>query len=169
MATYAIEMDDGSVAIMQTLDRPALDDEGLPVLRAATAEECLAQWHPDLRARVIRHRPVEPDALPVDRTFRDAWTLTDAGVVHDMAKARAIKRDMLRAERTPLLAALDVEYQRADERKDDAAKATIAAKKQALRDVTSDPAIDAAATVEELKALKPDVLDATTVVSPVKG
>ena len=56
------------------------------------------------------------------------------------------------------LAALDVEYQHADERGDVAEKARIAAKKQALRDVTADPAIEAAQTPEALKAVWPDIL-----------
>jgi len=77
----------------------------------------------------------------------------------DMTKAREIKRDMVRAERKPLLEKLDVEYMRAQEAKDTALQQEIAAKKQALRDVTADPAIDAATTPDELKAVRPSVLE----------
>lgn len=78
----------------------------------------------------------------------------------NMGKAREIQRDRLRAMRVPLLNALDVEYQRADEQGDMVAKAAIAAKKQILRDVTKDPAIDAAETPEELAVVIPDILKA---------
>ena len=75
----------------------------------------------------------------------------------NMAKARNIHREKMRAARTPLLAALDIAFQRALEQ--NANTATIVAQKQALRDVTSDPAIEAAQTVEELKAVWPDILN----------
>jgi len=77
----------------------------------------------------------------------------------DMTKAREIKRDQLRAERKPLLEQLDVEFMRAQEAGDTAKQQEIAAKKQALRDVTADPAIDDATTPDELKAVRPDVLE----------
>jgi hypothetical protein len=76
----------------------------------------------------------------------------------DMIKAREIKRDMIRAERKPLLEKLDVEYMRAQEAGDTALQQEIAAKKQALRDATVDPVIDAATTPDELKAATPAAL-----------
>jgi len=76
----------------------------------------------------------------------------------NMDKARDIKKDMIRADRTPKLEALDVEFMRAVEAGDTAAQATIATKKQALRDATDDPAIAAAATPDELKAVVPTAL-----------
>ena len=96
--------------------------------------------------------------VPTDRTFRDAWQFSGAAVEIDMAAARDIHRDNLRAERKPLLEALDVAYMRALE--DDTGTVDITAEKQALRDVTEDPRIDAAATPDELKALTLDVLTA---------
>jgi len=77
----------------------------------------------------------------------------------DMTKAREIKRDQLRAERRPLLEQLDVEFMRAQEAGDTQKQALIADKKQALRDVTADPAIDAATTPDELKAVRPTALE----------
>jgi hypothetical protein len=53
---------------------------------------------------------------------------------------------------------LDTAYMRADEVGDQQEKRRIATQKQALRDVTADPRIDAAATPEELKAVIPDAL-----------
>lgn len=73
----------------------------------------------------------------------------------DMHRARDIHRDRIRAARATALAALDVAYQRADEQGDAAAKAAIAAQKQALRDAPADPRIDAASTVEALGAVWP--------------
>ncbi|MCA6098878.1 hypothetical protein J6525_10725 [Bradyrhizobium sp. WSM 4400] len=76
-----------------------------------------------------------------------------------MEKCRAILRDRMRFSRAPKLAVLDIEYQRADEVGDVARKQAIAAKKQKLRDVTKLPEIDAATTLEALKAVWPqDVL-----------
>ena len=96
--------------------------------------------------------------VPTDRTFRGAWQFSGAAVEIDMTAARDIHRDNLRAERKPLLEALDVAYMRALE--DDTGTVDITAEKQALRDVTEDPRIDAAATPDELKALTLDVLTA---------
>lgn len=74
----------------------------------------------------------------------------------NMAKARDIHRAKMRDAREPLFAALDVAYQRAIETGTDTS--AIVAKKQALRDVTGDPAIEAAQTINELKNIWPDVL-----------
>lgn len=127
------------------------------------------EWVRKLTAEIIgretRHenwvsvRQVEESDLPADDAFRDAWVDTGSAVAVDMPKARDIHRNRLRAMRAPLLAALDVEYQRADEKGDSSAKAKIAAKKQALRDVTSDPAIDAAKTTNKLAAAVPAALE----------
>jgi hypothetical protein len=95
---------------------------------------------------------------PSDRTFRNAWKLDGGAITVDMVKARNLHRDKLREMRKPLLEALDVEYQRADEAGNTAEKKKVGQKKQALRDVTADPSIDAATTPDELKAAIPAVL-----------
>jgi hypothetical protein len=140
MAHFAIQMADGSVAIMQTVGD-------------AQVEDCLAKWPAKESARVMRRMAIDPATIPADRTFRNAWILADGAIAHDMAKAREIKRDQLRRERAPLLAALDTAYLRADETKDEAAKAAIGEQKQRLREAPGDPAIDAAKTADELKAI----------------
>lgn len=76
----------------------------------------------------------------------------------NMTKAVEIKKEMIRQERKPKLEALDVEFMRAVEAGDTDAQATIAVKKQALRDATDDPAITAATTPDELKAVVPSAL-----------
>ena len=94
------------------------------------------------------------DWVPADRrAFRSAWVLNGETIDVDMPRAREIQKARLRREREPMLAALDTEYMRADETRDAARKSAIAAEKQALRDVTASPLIDAAKTPEELKSL----------------
>jgi hypothetical protein len=98
----------------------------------------------------------EQDAIDgMDRTFRNAWSPNGEALGVDMTKAREIQRQRMRRARAPLLAALDVEFIRADEAEDEVGKADVIARKAALRDVTADPAIEAARTPEALKAVWP--------------
>ena len=71
-------------------------------------------------------------------------------IVINLDKAKDITKNRLRTERTPLLQAQDVAFQRALETGADTA--TIVAEKQRLRDITS--LADSATTLEELKALE---------------
>ena len=68
----------------------------------------------------------------------------------NLNKAKDITKDRLRAERKPLLEALDVQFQRALETSADTA--AIVAEKQRLRDITL--LADQATSTDELKALK---------------
>ena len=70
----------------------------------------------------------------------------------NLNKAKDITKDRLRAERAPLLQALDVQFQRALETGADTAE--IVAEKQRLRDITT--LADAATTTDELKAISVD-------------
>jgi hypothetical protein len=65
-------------------------------------------------------------------------------------KAKAITKDRLRTDRTPLLQAQDVLFQRALE--SGANTTAIVAEKQRLRDITA--LADQATTLEELKAIE---------------
>jgi len=65
-------------------------------------------------------------------------------------KAKAITKDRLRAERTPLLQAQDVLYMRATEANQDTT--AIVAEKQRLRDITK--LADQATTLDELKQIE---------------
>jgi hypothetical protein len=67
----------------------------------------------------------------------------------NLDKAKAITKERLRAERTPLLQAQDVAFQRALE--EGADTSAIVAEKQRLRDITQ--LADEATTLEELKGL----------------
>jgi hypothetical protein len=120
-----------------------------------TIEEEIAKM-PVETEYVSTHR-ISMSDVPQDLGFREAWVFSD-GLIIDMVKACAIHKDRMRAARAPLLAALDIEYQRADEASDAAKKTDVVAKKNALRDVTDDPAIAAAMTPEALRAVWPAIL-----------
>jgi hypothetical protein len=68
----------------------------------------------------------------------------------NLDKAKVITKERLRAERTPLLQAQDVAFQRALE--EGADTTAIVAEKQRLRDITN--LADEATTLDELKALE---------------
>jgi hypothetical protein len=68
----------------------------------------------------------------------------------NLDKAKAITKDRLRAERTPLLLAQDVAFQRALE--EGANTAAIVAEKQRLRDITK--LADKATTLDQLKEIQ---------------
>jgi hypothetical protein len=108
----------------------------------------------DVPADAANVSVVDEEEIPADRTFRDAWVHNGAAVVHDMPKAREIHKHHLRSARAPLLAALDVEYQRADEVGDVSWKADVSNRKRELRDVTKRPEIADASTIDDLKKVK---------------
>ncbi len=75
----------------------------------------------------------------------------------DMAKAREIHKTNIRNARTPKLAELDIEFQKALET--GASTTDIVAKKQALRDAPADAGIASASDADALKAQwKTDIL-----------
>jgi hypothetical protein len=89
--------------------------------------------------------------LPRDNDFYDAWEMDATSVTVNFAKAVEITKKRLRTERTPLLAAQDVAFQRALESSADTT--AIVAEKQRLRDITN----ITATTLDELRALKAEV------------
>jgi hypothetical protein len=96
---------------------------------------------------------VDTNSLPqgVAAQFYDAWELIDGKVEVSFSKAVELTKNRLRAERTPLLAAQDVAFQRALEEGTDTS--AIVAEKQRLRDITN----ITATTLDELRALKAEV------------
>jgi hypothetical protein len=138
--------------------------------REPTAENLAAEVHrscpPVGSAGIPLPQPVswrlvsraDLEVLCADRTFRDALIDDGKTVSHHLPTARTIHRRHLRAHRVAALAKLDIAYQRADEQNDPAEKARVMAAKQVLRDLPAHPAIDAATTVQELKAVWPDEL-----------
>jgi hypothetical protein len=74
-------------------------------------------------------------------------------VVVDIELAKEVKKNRLRRERRPLLESLDVQYIRAAESNDSEKIAEIVAKKQALRDITSNVELVNATTLEQIKQI----------------
>ena len=70
----------------------------------------------------------------------------------DMTKAKELHKDKIRLAREDKFKELDVDFQRAIETNDTSTQATIATKKQALRDAPADSGITNATTTDELKA-----------------
>ena len=65
----------------------------------------------------------------------------------DITKAKVITKDRLRADRTPLLAAQDILFMKAQEASADTS--AIVTEKQRLRDITNQ--VDAMTTTDQLK------------------
>lgn len=95
-------------------------------------------------------RIVDQNSLPHDNDFYDAWEMDDTSVTVNLAKAKEITKNRLRAERKPLLEAQDVAFQRALETGADTS--AIVAEKNRLRDITK--LADSATTLDELRGLK---------------
>ena len=70
----------------------------------------------------------------------------------DMAKAKELHKNYIRYAREEKFAELDVAFQRAIETNNTSEQASVAAKKQALRDAPADSAIDAATDEAGLKS-----------------
>ena len=105
---------------------------------------------------------IDDSELP-SRDFRNAWELVDEAVSVNFAKAQDLTKARLRAERTPLLEAQDVAFQRALENSSDTS--AIVAEKQRLRDITKQ--VDTATTLDELKVLNCDKPVAEVTEQPV--
>lgn len=143
MALIAITYDDGSVGIMRVVEKK----------RKLTTE-----YIKKVISRSVFHKDVvswrEIKETPKDRDFRDAWFDNNGVITHDIVKARGIYRDKLRRARAPMLSELDVDYMKALEAGNAAEQSRIVNVKRGLRDITDDPRIDGAQTVDELRALK---------------
>lgn len=102
----------------------------------------------------VRYRLVSADDIPADRTFRDALADDGKELTYNMPKAREMQRERIRRARVAKFAANDLAMMDAvvegDQQKIEAAKA----RRQYLRDAPADPRIDAAQTVDELKAIE---------------
>ncbi len=99
----------------------------------------------------VAYEIVEDDAIPSDRTFRNAWVLGDCCIEHDLDKCKALGHTMRRAKRAEEFAPHDEVIMKqipgADAEAAEAARQEIRDKYAAIQD-----AIDAAATPEDIKA-----------------
>jgi len=94
---------------------------------------------------------VDSSTLPNnDNDFFDAWELNGSTVTVNLSKAKEITKERLRVQRTPLLAAQDVLFQRALETSADTT--AIVAEKNRLRDITDQ--VDSATTTAQLRGMK---------------
>lgn len=168
VVTVAITRVDGGVTVMRVITAEYQHDGDDKTTRVRTMhreptpeyiDSLIAKrgdaWNDGNGKKALAWRIVPNDYPDADRTYRNAWKDAPGRNKpdHDMVKARNIHREHLRNARQPELDSLDVDYQRADERNDQAAKRNVATRKQQLRDVTEDPRIEAAQTVAALKAL----------------
>ena len=71
----------------------------------------------------------------------------------NIPKAKELQKERFRQVRKPLLEALDIDYQRADEAGDASKKTEVAGKKQALRDVTNSTTLNDATSEAEVRAV----------------
>ena len=99
----------------------------------------------------LSYRITDESNIPVDRTFRAAWTDDNPTetVDVDMSKARDIHMSTLREKRDKKLLALDIEQLQG---------ANVAARKQALRDMPKNIDLTTSSTPEDLKEYTPLVL-----------
>ena len=115
---------------------------------AAIAEEVARAHGP-----VVTWRRIEASELPLDRVYRPAWYDSGKRIEHDMAKAREWHRQRIRKHRVAAFQALDGRRAAAIRAKDSGLVAAIDAKAKEWADAPADPRIEAAQTVEELRAI----------------
>lgn len=73
MKIYALPRVDGGVELMYSECAP---------------NDCLAKWHQSRRAELTGEvREISASDIPQDRTYRNAWKLSEAGVEVDPVKA----------------------------------------------------------------------------------
>lgn len=132
------------------------DEAGGWFTRPATDENITLEIARAIPEGVTSWRRISPAELPSDREFRNAWRDEGAAIGHDMAKARELRLAKLRRERVGQLEQLDRDWMRAMGQKRSADADDIEAQRQALRDMPTrvQPLLDAAQTVEELKAVQ---------------
>ena len=161
MQKIAISRDDGSVAIMSFLTEgrsPELPNGAAGFSDGSWAREANDKNISDEISKtfptgVVSWRRITSNDIPVDRTFRNAWV--DRGKIEtDIEKAKVIKLGLLRDARAEAFPELDALWMRAVGQGDLALAAEIEAKREVLRNIPADPRIEAAVSVEELKAIE---------------
>ena len=136
---------------MSTIDQRTYDVDSIP--DATIVFHDIAKLVAENADPIVSYARITVANLPTTREYRNAWVYRDSTIAYDMDKAKNIHREQLRKDREPLLAALDVAYQRADEANNIPLKRRIAAEKQKLRDITSHRLIASAADIAALRIL----------------
>ena len=93
--------------------------------------------------------------VDIDMHFFESYEFKNNLLCFNILKAKEIWLNHYRRARTPFLAALDIDFMRAVESGDVTLQKEIAAKKQALRDVTK---IELPNTLEKIKNTWPEIL-----------
>jgi len=131
----------------------------MTLVEGANFEDALRKWADVNPNQYISHREMPDEAIPTDRSYRGAWTDTtpELTIDIDIVKAREIHLQRIRIKRNDELSKLDVEVMKAQDIGDTEKLAQIRQRKQELRDLptTLRPTLDAANTVDELKAIQP--------------
>ncbi len=131
----------------------------MTLAEGANFEDALRKWADVNPNQYISHREMPIEAIPTDRSYRGAWadTTPELTIDIDMVKAREIHLQRIRIQRNAELAKLDIEVMKAQDMGDTEKLAQIRQRKQELRDLptTLRPTLDAANTVDELKAIQP--------------
>jgi hypothetical protein len=152
------ENETGGVSVVypapQARQRVLVSEDDPDVYRDQTDEEFLAFVASTSVPEGIPYQVIDLSNIPQDRTFRSAWRADGARIVEDVERAKEVAKDILRAQRAPLLQALDVAFMQALERGHDTAP--IVAEKQRLRDITREP--EKAASVAELREMAATLL-----------
>ena len=123
------------------------EDGGLSIIIPApgVAQEDAAKAVP----RGLGYEVVQAHAVPIDRTFRDAWELNGSSVAYNLEKSKAIAHNMRRAARAMEFVPLDVMATIPDVAlKAEEGRQTIREKYNAMQ-----VDIDAATTVQQLQAI----------------
>lgn len=138
MSNIIWKMADGHIAVTTLVEAEGAKEHAQELLRRG---DLPADWQ-----AVAFDYPVDQFPTVIGMP---AWAWDGSRVVADLAFAKTLTADRLRAEREPKLAALDVAYQRALEV--GAATSDIVAEKNRLRDLPDQ--VNTCTTIEQLNAL----------------
>lgn len=157
-----VALDSGGVVVMSvvTNDGKNVNVEPTPDYIAKIIAQSSRHWK---TGRPASWRFMTDAELPPTRLFRESWEDAGVRIVENMAKARVIHMNRIRAAREPVFAKLDRDYLRAHEVGDVVAMREIAGQKQVLRDLPQTFDLSGATTTAELAALWPQELPPSTI------
>ena len=135
---------DGSLSVVH----PARNTFGETLITDAEIEQ--RAWD-KLPVDAINPVFVDESVIPTDRTFRNAWEHGEDSVIQNITKAKTIAHDKRRQARSVEFAPLDIKATIPSE----ATAAEIARVLIRAKYATMQTAIDAASTIDEIKALMP--------------
>lgn len=147
---------DGGLSIVYPAPKSVIEEAQKRTLTDAEYEARV--WEKSVPANAILPASIEDDVIPEDRYFRNAWKANANLIEVDLPKARDLHMNNLRVDRNVKLKELDIEFQIALEKGDAEAQRTIAARKQALRDMPATFDLSAITDLNALKNARPDYL-----------